>query len=136
MKVHRFLNGGEDVIEKPILSLVVIRSQDIERLAEFYSIIGLHFEKHRHGSGPDHFSYESGMSVFEIYPRQGDDDSTTGARLGFHVLSVDSVVEKLEGAGARVISIPKDSPWGRRAVVEDPEGHRVELTESVEEIET
>jgi predicted enzyme related to lactoylglutathione lyase len=28
-----------------------------------------------------------------------------------------------------VISAPKDSDWGRRAVVADPDGHRIELLE-------
>jgi hypothetical protein len=30
--------------------------------------------------------------------------------------------------GETSISAPKDSPWGRRAVVADSDGHRVELT--------
>jgi predicted enzyme related to lactoylglutathione lyase len=36
-------------------------------------------------------------------------------------------------AGATVVSEPRDSPWGRRAVVDDPEGQRVELVSVVDE---
>ena len=41
---------------------------------------------------------------------------------------VDRAVAMLRGAaGAEVILPPTDSEWGRRAIVADPDGHRVEL---------
>jgi len=116
-------------MNKPKLSLVVIRSRDMERSAQFYAVLGLQLERHRHGSGPEHFASEEDGRVFEIYPRQDETDSTASVRVGFQVVAVDAIVQRLEEAGARVISPPKSSPWGRRAVVEDPDGHRVELTE-------
>lgn len=100
---------------------------------QFYQILGLTFDKHRHGSGPEHFVCEQGGIVFEIYPRNGETDATTATRLGFRVLSVDDIVEKLRQAGAEIVSAPRDSPWGRRAVVADPDGHRVELAEPASE---
>ena len=45
------------------------------------------------------------------------------------LVAVDAIVQRLEEAGAKVVFAPKSSPWGRRAVVEDPDGHRVELTD-------
>jgi len=116
-------------VNRPRLNLVVIRSRDIERSAQFYTSLGLYLEKHRHGSGPEHYVSEEEGSVFEIYPRQDEADSTTGARIGFQMAAVDTIVQRLEEAGAKIISAPKSSLWGRRAVVEDPDGHRVELTE-------
>lgn len=114
-----------------LLNLVVIRSADMPKAAQFYQMLGLTFDKHRHGSGPEHFVCERGGIVFEIYPRKDETDATMAARLGFRVLSVDGIVEKLRQAGAEIVSAPKDSPWGRRAVVADPDGHRVELVEPV-----
>jgi lactoylglutathione lyase len=46
------------------------------------------------------------------------------------VISVDAEIGALEKKGAHVLSPPKNSQWGRRAVVEDLDGHHVELTES------
>jgi predicted enzyme related to lactoylglutathione lyase len=112
-----------------ILNLVVIRSTDLERSARFYESLGLSFTKHRHGSGPEHFSCELGPAVFEIYPRKNDADSTSSVRIGFRVPSVDVAVEQLKQIGVTVVSPPKDSPWGRRAVVDDCDGHRIELTQ-------
>lgn len=111
------------------LNLVVIRAEDIDRAAEFYRLLGLEFQKHRHGSGPEHYASEEGGTVFEIYPRQKQAEGSAGTRIGFRVPSVDALIAGLEEAGARIVSPPKDSPWGRRAVIDDLDGHCVELTE-------
>jgi catechol 2,3-dioxygenase-like lactoylglutathione lyase family enzyme len=112
------------------LNLVVIRSPDLERSAGFYRGLGLSFQKHRHGSGPEHLTCELGAVVFEIYPRKAESDSNSSTRIGFRVPSVDAAIEALRQIGVTVVSPPTDSPWGRRAVVDDFDGHRVELTES------
>lgn len=114
-------------MHRPRLNLVVIRSWDMERSAEFYTLLGLQMEKHRHGKGPEHFASELAGSVFEIYSRQDETDSTTGVRIGFEVADVDAIVQTLADAAVRVLSAPRSSPWGRRAVLEDPDGHHVEL---------
>lgn len=112
------------------LNLVVIRAEDIDLAAQFYGFLGLEFIKHRHGSGPEHYAFEQGSVVFEIYPRSKQGESSAGTRIGFQVSSLDAVIADLEKAGARVVSPPKDSLWGRRAVIDDLDGHRVELTEA------
>ena len=112
------------------LKLIVLRSSDMAKLAEFYSALGLTFEKHRHGTGPEHFGSEDADVVFEIYAKRNQSDTTTNVRLGFEVMDLDSVLRQLEGFEFRVISEPKESPWGRRMVIDDIEGHRIELTET------
>lgn len=111
------------------LNLVVIRAVDIERSAQFYTLLGLDFTKHGHGSGPEHYACELGSLVFEIYPRQTEFDSTIATRIGFQIVALDKTTTKLEEHKVKIISGPKDSAWGRRAIVSDPDGHRVELTE-------
>jgi lactoylglutathione lyase len=112
------------------LNLLVLRARDPERLARFYGAFGLSFTREQHGNGPVHHACELGGSVLEIYPYQESQGETTGARLGFQVDSIDHVLAAC-AAEARVISVPKLMPWGRRAVIQDPEGHKVELTEAV-----
>lgn len=114
------------------LNLVVLRSADIDRAAQFYQVLGLEFTKHRHGTGPEHYASELEGFVFEIYPRQKEGDDSTGTRIGFRVPSVDEAIAAMEKAGAKVVSLPKDSAWGRRAVIDDLDGHRVELTEAAQ----
>jgi len=111
------------------LNLVVIRSLDIERVAKFYRALGLPLQEHRHGSGPLHYAAELDSAVFEIYPRKSDTDGTTSVRLGFRVASLDAAIAALQEVGGQIVSAPQLSEWGRRAVVEDPDGHKIELTE-------
>ena len=109
------------------LNLIVLRSSDMERAAEFYSRLGLQFTRHQHGNGPEHFAAELGSGVFEIYPQVVGGPSTLGTRIGFSVPSLDFVIAALSDYPAAIISPTKDSEWGYRAVVADPDGHRVEL---------
>ena len=111
-------------------NLIVIRSLDIDMLAEFYSLLGCNFEKHSHGKGPEHYAHEFDGAVFEIYPIKKGGPATVSVRIGFLVGSVDDTVKRMVKSGkGKLVSEPKDSPWGRRAVIDDPDGHRVELVQ-------
>ena len=46
------------------------------------------------------------------------------------VEGVDVLVSELGAANFQILSSPRDSEWGRRAVVVDPDGQRVELLEN------
>jgi lactoylglutathione lyase len=50
------------------LRLIVIRTSDIQILSNFYSIIGLEFDYHKHGNSPYHYSTTIEKTVLEIYP--------------------------------------------------------------------
>jgi predicted enzyme related to lactoylglutathione lyase len=112
--------------------LVVIRASDIEAARDFYTSLGLSFTKHAHGKGPVHYASETGAIVFEIYPQANDEQNTGAVRIGFRVDDVAAVIARTEQAGAKIISPPTPSPWGLRAVIQDPFGHKVELLASVE----
>jgi len=114
----------------PSLQLVVLRTCNLERAAAFYACLGLQFTRHRHGNGPEHFAAETSTGIFELYPLSKDGGSTQGTRIGFQVPSVDAAIARVtEHTSTSVITAPHDSEWGRRTVVADPDGHRVELTE-------
>lgn len=109
------------------LNLVVLRSPDLDRAMAFYSKLGLHFTKHRHGTGPEHYSAELAGTVFELYPQTEGGPTTLGTRIGFAVSSVDEATKAVSDNPGAVISPAKHSEWGCRAVVADPDGHRIEL---------
>jgi lactoylglutathione lyase len=111
------------------LNLVVIRSVDLERSARFFAALGIELAREIHGSGPEHLAGRLGSVVLEVYPSDGA-GKTTGVRLGFCVQSLARVLASLAEEGGVVLSPPNDSPWGLRAVVVDPDGLRVELTEA------
>ncbi len=112
-----------------MLNLVVIRSPDIDASARFFSEFGLSFDKHSHGKGPMHCAAEAGGVMFEIYPQADESESTSSTRLGFTVADLDLTISELEALGAEILVEPKDSPWGRRAVVREPFGHKIEIVQ-------
>lgn len=114
---------------EPRLCLVVIRSRDLATSRRFYEAIGLTFREEQHGNGPRHLTCILGDTVFEIYPVSSDEDSTTSARLGFRIRDIELALSAVVDRSGTIVSQPKASPWGKRAVVRDPDGHVVELVE-------
>jgi lactoylglutathione lyase len=109
------------------INLVVLRSTDLPQAVAFYSALGLKFTQHRHGNGPEHFAAELDGSVFELYPQAADAPSTLGTRIGFRVSSIEATLAALSEYPTAIITPPRDSEWGLRAVLSDPDGHRIEL---------
>ena len=99
-----------------------------------YRALGLTFTQEQHDAGPIHHSCNVGGTVLEIYPGgEGDapDRRASGATsLGFRVASVDAVLSALKPLGTAILTPPRDSQWGRRAVVADPDGRAVEIVSS------
>src|SRR4051812_28096337 len=106
------------------LSLVVIRCGDIDRSRTFYEGLGLRFAPEQHESGPRHYSCNIAGVILELYPRA--ERSTAGLRLGFRVDSLAAILIVVAQSGGRVVSTA-----GTTAIVEDPDGHKVELVEGV-----
>src|SRR5687768_2942906 len=102
----------------PRFNLVVLRVADIDRAAAFYRLLGFEFLKHAHGRGPQHYASDADGFVFELYPATSEQGVSSSTRIGFAVGNVDDAATKLSSFdGAKLIAAPKDSEWGRRAVV-------------------
>ena len=112
----------------PRIDLIVLRAADLQGTADFYALFGVAFERHQHASGPEHLAAALNGLTFEIYP-SAPHEETAGVRLGFKVNDLDATHARLVERGAEIIKPPTDSQWGRRMVVNDPNGNRVEITE-------
>ena len=109
------------------MNLIVLRVANLDRSRRFYETLGIQFVRERHGTGPEHFAATVGGVVFELYPA-AEGACTERLRLGFRLACVDTAVAAVRELGIEVVSRSADGPWGRRAVVADPDGNRVELT--------
>jgi hypothetical protein len=105
-------------------TLLVIRSDDVERAVNFYAQLGLQFTREKHGAGAEHYAAVIDGWVFEIYPVREGAARTSGVRLGFAVDDVDEVVARLRAVGAEIVTGPSEG----RAVVKDGDGNVVVLT--------
>jgi lactoylglutathione lyase len=112
------------------LSLLVLKTRQVDQLRWFYSALGIELNEEQHGKGPVHYAGRAGDVVLEVYPLTDNAalaDSTI--RLGFAVASLSKIMEALQTLGIPVISSPAKSRWGFRAVVRDPVGRAIELIE-------
>ena len=114
------------------LTLVVIRVAELEKSVEVYRALGLPLVKEQHGKSPEHYSATVAETTLELYPLTSDSEKTRSTRLGFSVDHgrLDEVLSVVQSFGCLLILTPKESPWGRRAVIEDLDGHKVELIEA------
>jgi lactoylglutathione lyase len=107
------------------LTLLVLRTPKLEDLKKFYSALGLGFKSERHGNGPDHYAAMLDDDlVVELYPCLDGTPRDPGLRLGFHVDDIRETRRVLEEPAT-----PKQTPWGLRAVVRDPDGRIVDLVQ-------
>ena len=69
------------------LKLIVVRTDDIKKLSDFYSNFGFSFDYHKHGNSPYHYSTKIGETVLEIYPVTKDQKMPDKSlRLGFDLI--------------------------------------------------
>lgn len=109
---------------QPSLNLLVLRCADIDASGRFYEALGFSFVREQHGSGPEHLAGQLGDFVLELYPAT-EERVTHGLRIGFYVLTLEAVLQRLESVGGRV-----RTRTGRgAAIVEDLDGHVLELSE-------
>jgi hypothetical protein len=110
------------------LSLLVLKTRQVDNLRKFYGTLGIALSEEQHGKGPIHHAGRIGDTVLEIYPLPDDGSlADTTTRLGFIVENLGEVVEALHSLGAVVASKQQTTEWGFRAVVRDPDGRAIEL---------
>lgn len=115
------------------LTLLVLKTHQVEPLRFFFHTLGIELFEERHGTGPVHFAGHVGDVVLEVYPLPDGGmpvDATT--RLGFAVESLADVMRKLQSIGTKIVTPPKETAWGLQAVVKDPDGRSVELIQRQE----
>lgn len=112
------------------LTLLVLKSRQVEHLRRFYQALGIALVEEQHGKGPIHFAGRADDVVIEVYPLPDDGspvDSST--RLGFEVGNVVEVVAVLAAIGARIVTPLRDTAWGQQVIVRDPDGRTVAVTQ-------
>lgn len=109
------------------IRLLVIRTNDQKRLADFYSLLGLTFDYHKHGNSPMHYSAIIGSLVLEIYPlTKSLADIDKNLRLGFAIDNFDETLELLKDNNIKFTE-PMLTDFGFVTIISDPDGRKIEL---------
>lgn len=107
------------------LNLLVIRTSDMPRLVNFYNLLGLKFDYHKHEKGVYHYATKIGETVFEIYPLlKNQTEADISTRLGF---KIDNFEEKIALLSEFIVSKPMETEFGMCAILKDPDGRKVEI---------
>jgi catechol 2,3-dioxygenase-like lactoylglutathione lyase family enzyme len=120
------------------VSAIVLWTARMREMVAFYRALGFPLAEQREGDG-SHFQCDVGGVHFAIYEQDAGDSpppeylSAGASLIGFDVDALDPVYVAAKTVGARVLIRPEEVPWGRRAVVLDPDGRTVELNEPGEE---
>src|SRR6478672_7423900 len=102
------------------IDLIVIKTNQPDVVANFYSLLGIVFDYHNHGNGPFHYAAKVNETVFEIYPLPKNIDKPDNTlRLGLTVTGLDDIIEDLKINGVRIVQPLASTEWGYQAVVED-----------------
>ncbi|XHR93111.1 VOC family protein [Mucilaginibacter sp. UC70_90] len=111
------------------LKLLVIRTADMQKLVDFYALLGFGFDYHKHGNSPYHYSATIDGTVIEIYPlTKTQTEADKNLRLGFELDDFDRKIHLLKEANVSFASESAQTDFGFMAVVVvDPDGRKVEL---------
>lgn len=104
----------------PRLSYLVLYTQQMQEMVEFYTTLGLDFRPEQHGTGPLHYTAMISDIVLEIYPAAAGPISRT--RLGLAWANSD-----LQRCAADVRRKLIAAPSGR-CLLRDPDGNAVEVS--------
>jgi len=118
---------GVDPMPDVSLKLLVLKTHHVDVLRAFYEVIGMSLCEEQHGSGPVHYSAKLGDVVLEIYPLAEGGQADTTSRIGFAVDDLGYVLETLWRRELAPITKARETEWGLRSVVRDPDGRAVEL---------
>ncbi|GAB2816560.1 VOC family protein [Ferruginibacter profundus] len=109
------------------IKLLVLRTADIQKLADFYAVLGLTFEYHKHGNSAYHFSTLIDKTILEIYPlAKNQPEPDKNLRLGFSIDNFNQVISILKEKQV-VFTEPTSTDFGFMTIITDPDGRKIEL---------
>ena len=107
---------------------VILLVSDMERSIRFYrDTLGIPI-KIKSKAWTEFFNKDT---VLALHPAKKKSKMKTGSGMlvGFEVSDLDSTVKKLKEKKVKFFKKPKEEPFGKHAIIEDPDGHLVSIAE-------
>lgn len=111
------------------MKFMTLFAQDLEKTADVYRALGLHFVGEKHGDGPYHLAHDNNGFVVEIYERAPT--CCDGMMLGFEVVDLAKAKSDILKTTATVIKDIAGVDGSERMIIADPEGRQLYVQESV-----
>ena len=113
------------------IGAVILLVSDMKRSTKFYrDTLGMKLKQR----SKDWTEFSEGGTVLALHPaRRKRIKKNNSMLVGFSVSDFDDVISALKKKKVKFYKKPKDEPFGRHAIIQDPDGHLISIVEMPQE---
>ena len=113
------------------IGAVILLVSDMKRSTKFYrDTLGMKLKQQSKGWT----EFSEGGTVLAIHPSTKKKIKKNNSMLvGFSVSDFDDVINGLKKKKAKFYKKPKDEPFGKHAIIQDPDGHLISIVQMPQE---
>jgi len=108
---------------------VILLVSNMEKSIKFYSETLELPIKTRSNDWTEFFNQDTVLALHPAPKKKSKLKRGSGTLVGFEVTDLDSTVKKLRQKRVRFFKKPKEEPFGKHAIVQDPDGHLISIAE-------
>ncbi len=109
---------------------VILLVSNMEKSIKFYSDTLELPVKSRSKDWTEFFNNDTVLALHPAPEKKKKMSKTgSGTLVGFEVTNLDSTVKKLKEKRVKFFKRPKEEPFGKHAIVQDPDGHLISIAE-------
>ncbi len=108
---------------------VILLVSNMEKSTKFYSDILELPVKTRSKDWTEFFSNGTVLALHPAPKKKKTLKTGSGTLVGFEVTDLDLTVKKLKKKRVKFYKKPKEEPFGKHAIVQDPDGHLISIAE-------
>jgi lactoylglutathione lyase len=113
------------------IGAVILLVSDMKRSTKFYrDTLGMKLKE----QSKDWTEFSEGGTVLALHPAKRKKIKKNNSMLvGFNVSDFDDVIDGLKKKKAKFYKKPKDEPFGKHAIIQDPDGHLISIVQMPQE---
>lgn len=108
---------------------VILLVSHMEKSIRFYSDILELPVKTRSKDWTEFFNNDTVLALHPAPKKKKTLKTGSGTLVGFEVTDLNSTVKKLKEKRVKFFKRPKEEPFGKHAIVQDPDGHLISIAE-------
>ena len=120
---------NEDQLFKKVGAVILLVS-DMEQSIKFYRDTLKLPIKTQSDDWTEFFSSGTVIALHPVKRKANVHIDSSGTLVGFMVNDFDITINKLRERNLKFFKEPKEEPFGKHAIIEDPDGHLIELTQN------
>jgi lactoylglutathione lyase len=108
---------------------VILLVSNMEKSIMFYTeMLGLPI-KTRSKDWTEFFNNDTVLALHPAPKKRSILKTGSGTLVGFEVTDLDSTVKRLKEKRVKFFKRPKEEPFGKHAIIQDPDGHLISIAE-------